>query len=203
MDWRKIVVAAIGVAVAAIVVLWGDSRIRRLTRERDKYRGNTETLLEDVERYRVLDSLSGATVQALELTVKEFERFRAEDARIIEALKRKNRDLSEVSKTQAETILELSAIPKDTVIIRDSVRIPAVAVSCGDAWYDFEGVLTPSEFTGTLRNRDSLLIAETVRYRRFLGFLWKTGRERDRQLDVLSRNPHTTIIGIEHVVIKK
>ncbi len=194
--------AAILAVLAAFYMM--NRKIGRLTEERDRYKGNTETLLSDVETFRVRDSLSAARVQSLELTVKEFERFRAEDAAIIRELKNKNRDLSQVNETQSQTIIDLLAIPKDTVVIvRDSIRVPAVAVHCGDAWFDFDGVLTAEQFTGTLANRDSLLLAETVKYKRFLGFLWKTRRVQDRQLDVVSRNPHTTIMGLEHIVIEK
>lgn len=204
MNWRKILIAAALILAAAIAFLWQGRTIEQLKAERDRYKGNTETLLTDVETFRVRDSLSAARVQSLELTVKEFERFRAEDAAIIRELKNKNRDLSQVNETQSQTIIDLLAIPKDTVVIvRDSIRVPAVAVHCGDAWYDFDGVLTTEQFTGTLTNRDSLLLAETVKYKRFLGFLWKTRRVQDRQLDVVSRNPHTTILGLEHIVIEK
>lgn len=204
MNWRKILIAAALILAAAIAFLWQGRTIEQLKAERDRYKGNTETLLTDVETFRVRDSLSAARVQSLELTVKEYERFRAEDAAIIRELKNKNRDLSQVNETQSQTIIDLLAIPKDTVvIIRDSIRVPAVAVHCGDAWFDFDGVLTAEQFTGTLTNRDSLLLAETVKYKRFLGFLWKTRRVQDRQLDVVSRNPHTTIMGLEHIVIEK
>ena len=204
MNWRKILIAAALILAAAIAFLWQGRTIEQLKAERDRYKGNTETLLTDVETFRVRDSLSAARVQSLELTIKEFERFRAEDAAIIRELKNKNRDLSQVNETQSQTIIDLLAIPKDTVVIvRDSIRVPAVAVHCGDAWYDFDGVLTAEQFTGTLTNRDSLLLAETVKYKRFLGFLWKTRRVQDRQLNVISRNPHTTILGLEHIVIEK
>lgn len=204
MNWRKILIAAALILAAAIAFLWQGRTIEQLKAERDRYKGNTETLLTDVETFRVRDSLSAARVQSLELTVKEFERFRAEDAAIIRELKNKNRDLSQVNETQSQTIIDLLAIPKDTVVIvRDSIQVPAVAVHCGDAWFDFDGVLTAEQFTGTLTNRDSLLLAETVKYKRFLGFLWKTRRVQDRQLDVVSRNPHTTIMGLEHIVIEK
>lgn len=198
----------IGVAVllAAILLFCAGQqrRIKQLAAERDRYKGNATALLSDVERYRVRDSLNAARVESLQLTVKEFERFRADDAALIRELKAKNRDLSAVNKTQSETIIGLKAVPRDTVVVvRDSIVTPAVAVHCGDAWFDFDGILTADEFTGTLRNRDSLLLAETVKYRRFLGFLWKTRRIKDRQLDVVSRNPHTQIVGIEHVVIER
>lgn len=204
MNWRKILIAAALILAAAIAFLWQGRTIEQLKAERDRYKGNTETLLTDVETFRVRDSLSAARVQSLELTVKEFERFRAEDAAIIRELKNKNRDLSQVNETQSQTIIDLLAVPKDTVVIvRDSIQVPAVAVHCGDAWFDFDGVLTAEQFTGKLTNRDSLLLAETVKYKRFLGFLWKTRHVQDRQLDVVSRNPHTQILDVEHIVIEK
>ena len=201
--WVKIAVLAVVVIAAAISVVWADRTINRLTAERNKYRNNTETLLSDVETYRVRDSLNAARVQSLELSVKEFERFRSADAALIKQLKARNRDLAAVNKTQSQTIIDLRAIPRDTTIIRDTIPIPAVAVHCGDAWFDFDGLLTATEFTGTLANRDSLLIAESVQYKRFLGFLWKTNKVKNRRVDVVSKNPHTSILGVEHVVIEK
>jgi len=201
--WIKIAAVVAVILAATIAFIWANRTIDRLTAERDRYKGNTETLLSDVEHYMVRDSLNAARVQSLELTVKEYERFRADDAALIKELKQRNRDLSAVNKTQSQTIIELLAVPKDTVIVRDSVLVPAVAVHCGDAWFDFDGMLTRDAFTGTLVNRDSLLIAETVKYRRFLGFLWKTNKVVDRFVDVVSKNPHTSIIGVEHVVIEE
>lgn len=194
-------VAAMAVAIALIVCR---TRLDRMAQERDRYKGNTNALLADVEHYRVRDSLNAARVQSLELTVKEYERFRADDAALIKQLKQRNRDLAAVNKTQSQTIIDLRAVPRDTVVlVRDSIITPAVAVHCGDAWFDFDGILTGDQFTGTLTNRDSLLLAETVKYRRFLGFLWKTRKVEDRQLDVVSRNPHTEIMGVEHIVIER
>lgn len=201
--WKSLV-AVTCILAAAIAFILLNQRIDRLTDERDRYKGNTETLMADVETYRVRDSLNAARVQSLELTVQEYERFRADDAELIRSLNQRNRDLAAVNKTQSQTIIELSAVPRDTVVIvRDSIQIPAVSVHCGDAWFDFDGLLTKEQFTGTLANRDSLVLAETVKYKRFLGFLWKTRRIQDRQLDVVSRNPHTTVLGLEHIVIER
>lgn len=201
--WVKFAVLAVVIIAAAISVVWADRTINRLTAERDKYRNNTETLFSDVETYRVRDSLNAARVQSLELTVKEFERFRAADAALIKQLKARNRDLAAVNKTQSQTIIELQAAPRDTFIVRDSIPIPAVAVHCGDAWFDFTGVLTRDEFTGKLEHRDSLLLVETVQYKRFLGFLWRTNKVKNRQLDCVSKSPHNSIKGLEYIVIEK
>ena len=195
----------IGAIFAALLVFAGfqQNAIENLKQERNKYERNTEALLLDVAQYKTRDSLNAAKVGALELTIQEYERFRAADAKLIKTLQTKNRDLTAITAAQSQTIMELSAIPRDTVIIRDSVAMPAVAVHTGDAWYDFDGILTEQEFTGTLVNRDSLLVAETVQYKRFLGFLWKTKRIKNKQIDVVSKNPHTTIMGIEYIEIEK
>lgn len=200
---RKIAIAAILIIVAAFAWYMIDRKIDRLSAERDRYKTNTESLLSDVELFKVRDSLSASRVQALELTVKEYERFRKEDAALIRDLKAKNRDLERVSSAQMETITELSIIPKDTIIIRDSVPIPALHLRTGDQWYDFDGMLAQGRFTGTMVSRDSILVAETVRYKRFLGFLWKTHRVLDREVDIVNRNPHTVITGSEFVILEK
>ena len=198
---KYLILAAVAI-VAALAVILADRKIERLTAERDRYAGNTVALLSDIERYRVRDSLNAARVQSLELTVKEYERFRADDAALIKQLKQRNRDLAAVNKTQSQTIIDLRAVPRDTVVlVRDSIITPAVAVHCGDAWYNFDGLLTKDEFTGKMEHRDSMLLVESVRYKRFLW--WKTKRVKDRQLDCVSKSPHNSIIGLEYVVIEK
>lgn len=200
----KIALLLIAIVAALLAFLWRGETIRKLRAELATYQRNTTALLTDVETYRVRDSLNAARVLALELTEKEYKRFREEDAALIADLRLRNRDLSAVNKTQAQTIIQLSAVPHDTVIVvRDSIRVPAVAVHCGDAWYDFDGLLAEGLFKGELVNRDSLLLVETVKYKRFLGFLWRTHKVKDRQLDVVSLNPHTTILGVEHTIIRK
>ena len=193
----------IGAIFAALLVFAGfqQNAIDNLKQERNRYERNTQSLLLDIEQYKTRDSLNAAKVGALELTIQEYERFRAADAKLIKTLKTKNRDLTAITAAQSQTIMELSAVPRDTVIIRDSVAMPAVAVHTGDAWYDFSGLLTKDEFTGKMEHRDTLLLVETVQYKRCLFF--KTKKVKNRQLDVVSKSPHNTIVGLEHIVVEK
>lgn len=194
----------VGAIFAALLVFAGfqQNAIDNLKQERNRFERNTESLLLDVTQYKIRDSLNAAKVGALELTIKEYERFRADDAALIKQLKQRNRDLAAVNKTQSQTIIDLRAVPRDTVVlVRDSVRVPAVEVHCGDAWYNFDGILTKDEFTGKMEHRDSLLLVESIRYKRFLW--WKTKRIKDRQLDCVSKSPHNFIRGLEYVVIEK
>ena len=127
---KYLFLAAVAI-LAVLAFMWADRKIERLTAERERYAGNTAALLSDIERYRVRDSLHAARVQSLELTVKEYELFRADDAALIKQLKQRNRDLAAVNKTQSQTIIDLRATPVDTVVmVRDSIITPAVAVHC-------------------------------------------------------------------------
>ena len=204
---KYLIIAAIALAVAAVVTIWVQrSRINQLTGERDKYRTNTETLLQDVSRYQTKDSLNAAKVGVLELKLSEFEKYRASDAELIKTLQTKNRELERVTTTQMETINELRATVRDSVVylLGDTVTTVLRCVDIVEPYFELHGCATPDgQFTGTHINRDSLLIVETVRYKRWLGFLWKTKKIKNREIDVISRNPHTKIMGVEYIEIEK
>lgn len=204
---KYLIIAAIALAVAAVVTIWVQrSRINQLTGERDKYRTNTETLLQDVSRYQTKDSLNAAKVGVLELKLSEFERYRASDAELIKTLQTKNRELEAVTTAQMETITKLRGTVRDSIVYLpgDTTTIVLKCVYISDPWFSLKGCTTPDgEFTGTFVNRDSILVAATVRYKRFLGFLWKTKKIKNREIDVISRNPHTKIMGVEYIEIEK
>lgn len=204
---KYLIIAAIALAAAAVVTIWVQrSRINQLTGERDKYRTNTETLLQDVSRYQTKDSLNAAKVGVLELKLSEFEKYRASDAELIKTLQTKNRELERVTTTQMETINELRATVRDSVVylLGDTVTTVLRCVDIVEPYFELHGCATPDgQFTGTHINRDSLLIVETVQYKRWLGFLWKTKKIKNREIDVISRNPHTKIMGVEYIEIEK
>lgn len=201
MNWKRIVGTVAIVVTVLMVITYQYNRIKKLEHECARYERNTETLMGDVETFRVRDSLNAAKVQGLELTLSEFKRFRADDAALIKDLQIKNRNLAAINKMQAETIIRLSATGRDTVVIRDSIPVPALTFHCGDEWFDFDGLLVDRQITGKLANRDILTLVESVRYKRFL--FWKTKRVKERTLNAVSQNPYTTIIDMEHIVLEK
>lgn len=200
---KYLIWAAIILAVAA--AFWAQhAKIKRLTEERDRYRSNTEILLQNVETYQTKDSLNAAKVGVLELKLSEFEKYRTSDAELIKTLQTKNRDLEAVTTAQMKTIIELRGTVRDSIVYLPGDTVVLRCVDISDPWFSLKGCTTPDgEFTGTFINRDSILIAETVQYRRFLGFLWKTKKIKSREIDIISRNPHTKIIGVEYIEIEK
>ena len=203
---KYLIIAAIALAVAAVVTIWVQrSRINQLTGERDKYRTNTETLLKDVSRYQTKDSLNAAKVGVLELKLSEFEKYRASDAELIKTLQTKNRELEAVTTAQMETITKLRGTVRDSVVYLpgDTVTTVLRCIEYSDKWVDFDGCIKNNTFSGKIITRDSLLITETVQYKRWLGFLWKTKRIKNREFDIVSKNPHTKITGFEVITIEK
>ena len=190
------VVAALSVTIAVL-----GARLSSVKEERDRYRNNVEVLSSDMEEYRVRDSLNAARVEALEFTAGEYRKYREQDAALIKDLKIRARDLERVNAVQTRTIMELSTAPRDTVIIRDSVAIPALSLTIRDKWFDFDGTLADGRFTGQVVSRDSLVVVETVKMSRCIVKKWR--RVKERRVDVVSKNPNTKIQGIEYVVIEK
>lgn len=190
------VVAALSVTIAVL-----GARLSSVKEERDRYRNNVEVLSTDMDEYRVRDSLNAARVEALEFTAGEYRKYREQDAALIKDLKIRARDLERVNAVQTRTIMELSTAPKDTIIIRDSVAIPALSLTIRDKWFDFDGTLADGRFTGQVVSRDSLVVVETVKMSRCIVKKWR--RVKERRVDVVSKNPNTKIQGIEYVVIEK
>lgn len=197
------VAAVVVAAIVALVVQHG--KIKHLRAERDTYRTNTQVLMEDVKRYQTKDSLNVATIGVLELKLSEFKKYRAEDAELIKSLKVKNRDLEAVTTAQMQTISELRAKLKDSIVYLpgDTVERVVKCIEYRDRYLDVVGCIIDDVFSGEVVSRDSLLITETVQYKRWLGFLWKTKKVKNRQIDVVSKNPHTQIMGVEYIEIEK
>lgn len=189
---------------ASLIVLFAfeHKRCERITKERDMYAANTETLLVSVEHYKAKDSLSAARVGELQLELDQYKKLRASDYELIQSLTAKNRELQSVTSTQMQTIIELQATLKDSVIIYNTDTIIAQCLDIIDPYFEMNGCVVNSKFAGNLLTKDSLLITETIEYKRFMGFLWKTSAIKNRQYDVVSRNPHTQINHIEVTTIR-
>lgn len=201
---KYLIWAAIILAVAA--AFWVQHvKIMRLTEERDKYRSNTEILLQDVKTYQTKDSLNAAKVGNLELKLSEYKKYRADDAALIKSLQTKNRDLQRVTTAQMKTINELRANVRDSIVYLpgDTVTTVLRCIEYSDKWVDLDGCIINNTFSGKIITRDSLLITESVQYKRWLGFLWKTKRIKNREFDIVSKNPNSKITGFEVITIEK
>ena len=200
---KKIILGAI---LALVAVCYFQYRsINSLKSEANRYKENTKTLMQDVGRYRTSDSLNAVKVSTLTLELRELESYRAKDMQLIESLQVKKRELERITSMQMQTIANIKGQVKDSIIYRDKViRDTIKALDVSDEWIDLHGeIYNDGSFSGTLEVRDSLTVVETVRYKRFLGFLWKTKRIKHRDVDVVNKCPYTQITGLESIVIEQ
>jgi hypothetical protein len=187
--------------IATIAGLW--ARVNHLTNERNIYQGNTYALLDSLQTYRVNDSLHAASARQLQLTLDEYKQYRAADYALIKQLQADKKRLEQVTTVQTETIYEVSAPEVERVVVRDSIiRDTVRCYVYEDAWLYFDGCVADAVFTGTVKSRDSLIYVEHIVPKRFLGFLWKYG-VRERRQEIISKNPHTEIVGAEFISIRK
>lgn len=198
---RRLILAAIMAAMLVVIVLQGVS-VSRIKSERNRYKENTRTLLVDVNTYKVRDSLNAAKAQDLSLKLSELKKYRQEDAKLIADMEVKLRNLQAVASMVTETRTEfITKIVRDTIFKAVNDTNKAAIIDYEDKWLTFKGRLENGQFRGNIISRDSLLIAENVRYKRFL--FWRTKRIKSRDFRVVSKNPHTKIVDCEHIIVEK
>lgn len=169
----------------------------------DRIKENMEVLLESnndlilkARHYQIQDSLNVAQIRSLELTAKEFKAYREEDAKLIESLKIRNKDLEALVNTKLET--------RDTILAAVHDTIPGVATfNYTSTWTDLSGTIDMVKDTMQINiaNREDLEIIESVTRKRFLGFLWYCKKLESRKVDVVSHNPNTTIKNVSYTKI--
>ena len=211
---KKIIIKIIIAMIAIIVSMLAFHKIHKLKEENTRLLSNQEilltqkqTIMAESQTYKVSDSLNAAKVSELQFTLKEYKKYRAQDLQLIEQLKVKKSDLQKAIDSQMETINSLSAKLNDSIRI-DTITNIADTLKCFDyksKWTDVSGCidLKRDSINLQIKNRESLKIVETVIYKRFLGFLWKTNKVKDRRVDIVSENPNTTIVNLDYVSIKR
>ena len=108
-----------------------------------------------------------------------------------------NRDIV-ASLALRDTVI-VQTVPGDTVWL----EVPAKKIDITEPYIELHGYATDNEFVGAVTTRDTLLITETVKYKRFWGFLWKTNKIKNREFDIVSRNPYTQINDFEVITIEE
>lgn len=198
---------ALGI-VFLFLLLLGDNKMLRsdLAKERDEkelYKGNSNTLLDSLKTYQTKDSLNVASIGKVKLTLSEYKKYRAEDLKLIESLKVDKNKLQSVTSAQTKTITDLKGFIQDSIRHGENNIVDTLkCVTIRDKWFDMVGCFNPkNEFEGYFENRDSLTIVNHIKQKRFLGILWYYGKKENR-LDVVSKNPNTTIEGVEYIELR-
>lgn len=211
---KKIVIKIVMVVIAILALTLTFNKMHKLKKENTRLLSNQEILLTqkqitmaENQVYKVSDSLNAAKVSGLQFTLKEYKKYKDHNLQLIEQLRIKKSDLQKVIDSQIETINNLSTKLKDSIRIDtiNNITDTLKHFNYKSKWTDIYGHinLKHDSINLQIKNRESLKIVETVVHKRFLGFLWKTNKVKDRQVDVVSENPNTTITNLDYVNIKQ
>lgn len=203
----KIVILCVLIAVIAILSIRVSSLVEknnRLQNSQSVLLSENNALVAESRKYKTVDSLNAIKVNELRLTLEEYKKYRSDDLALINRLKVDKREMQKVIDLQAKTIDDLATHLRDTVVIYKGSEIDAKAFSYKSQWTDVDGVvnLQSDSVNLSIKNRESLVIVESVKYKRFLGFLWRTKRIKSRSVDIVSRNPNTEIVGANYKSIE-
>lgn len=176
-----------------------------LTKQVEILKANETALLNSAESYRVNDSLSAAHINQLQLSLSQFEKYRAEDQALIKALHIDNKGLQDVIMSATETNRRLQLTLKDSLRV-DTITQYIDTLKCfsfKDSWTALSGCFHKDTTTFSIQNIDSLISVTNVERKRFLFFKLpvKWFGYRSKQATILCKNPYTTIGHIEYITI--
>lgn len=186
---------ALLVAVAVIALLaWRLISLRiEMSELQHRHEGNVRALTEEVERYKVRDSISVATAAALELRASEA-------ARTIDGLKRQLAEL-DIRLKDVRSVTTTEVLTRDTVYIPQVVETTAKGDTCrsySDGWLSLSLCDGADGSMVTYAVRDSLTSYVHVRYlRRFLWWRWRP----QYRVTVMSHNPRSEVLSTSSVFI--
>lgn len=193
-------VLLIAVAVLAVALTVFILRSNRLSRERDRYRGNTVSLIEQMQRLQADSAAMSVDVRALRLTVEEFKEYRKEDAEKIKKMGIKIKNLEAAAQHRLQVDAPLRAEVKDTVIVRDTVMVEAQSLNMDTPYVKMEGLIEGGEFTGNVQIPVTLRQTIWVEYKRYWLF-WR--RPKAVHQTITSDNPHVKISYSEYIQLQK
>lgn len=197
MKTKITLIGIICALVIFIIIMFKQNNI--ISQDRDLYKRNMNSALIECVEWKTKDSLSAAKNATLNLKISELERYRIDDINQINQLKKKNEELNNLIKNSSKTEIKIITQLKDTVIYKDTVKY----FNWNDNWTSVKGLIQKDTVDLNVSNSDSLVISVATKYKRFLGFLWKTKKIKDQNVYVVSKNPHTTITNIEYYGISK
>lgn len=174
-------------------------QVDKLHKENNLLKTNQETLLSDIERYKIDDSINVARIGELNLSLSEYKKYRAEDAELIKKLKADK--LAAASNVKIETKIE--QVP---VTIHDTIYKQAQlkAFDYKSKWTDVSGIIMPDSVLLDIANREELIITESYQKKKFWFIklpTWLFGYK-SKKIDIISKNPNTEVVGAEFITIK-
>jgi hypothetical protein len=199
MKLNGILTAALVLLGIAVSGLYRNGK--RLEAERDTYRGNTDVLLSEVKRMRIDSVTTAVDVKTLSLLVNEYELYRVQDLEKIRQMGIELRSLKMAAKHELSVNAPVEADLRDSVIIRDTVRVAVKTVEMNTPYLQISGMIENNHLSGNIRLPVTLRQAVWIEPKhRFLWWRWGTKAVHQT---ISSDNPYVEINYSEVIEIRK
>lgn len=184
--------------IAVLIFVACCMSLNNLKNENKRLKANQETLLDSVKSFKISDSLKAITVGNLELSLKQYKKYRANDAILIKQLKGQKPEV--VIKPSIQTEYKIRTELKDSIVYKDTLK----TILYKSKWNYVSGFIAKDTINLNIINYDELLITESLQKKKFLFFRLPIsifGYKR-KVLNVISKNPNTKIKSAEYITIK-
>lgn len=194
---NKISIYLIGILSLAVVTLYW--QLDKTITEKQRLSNNQEALLSDVDHYKTESGKNAASVQKLELTKSELEKYNVDLKETISDLNLKINRIQAAATTATQSNYKIKTVVKDSIVYRD-VPVKLQRIDFRDPYIDLTGTIDSGTFSGDITTRDTLVQIIHRVPKKFL-FI-KYGTKAIRQ-EVVSKNPYSKIVYTEYVELKK
>lgn len=194
---NKISIYLIGILSLAVVTLYW--QLDKTITEKQRLSNNQEALLSDVDHYKTESGKNAASVQKLELTKSELEKYNVDLKETISDLNLKINRIQAAATTATQSNYKIKTVVKDSIVYRD-VPVKLQRIDFRDPYIDLTGTIDSGTFSGDITTRDTLVQIIHMVPKKFL-FI-KYGTKAIRQ-EVVSKNPYSKIVYTEYIELKK
>ena len=192
--------AILALFILALLLAVQSRRAARLAAERDRYRQNTSALMAQVRRIRADSATLALDTHSLRLSIEEYERFRAADARKLRSMGIRIRRLEAAARHEVQVAAPLDAVVRDTVILRDTTPVVRQKVEMLSPHIALRGIIDDGRLKGRIRLPVTLHQAVWIEYKRRWIF-WR--RVKAIHQTIASDNPYVEIRYSEYIRIEK
>lgn len=174
---------------------------KQLEAERNTYKGNTNALLSEVKRMKIDSATTAVDVKALSLMVNEYELYRTADLEKIKQMGVELRNLKMAAKHELSINAPVETELKDTVLVRDTVRIAIKAIEVNTPYLQVSGTIENNHLSGNIRLPVTLRQAVWIEPKH--KFLWWRWGVKAVHQTISSDNPYVEIRYSEVIEIRK
>jgi len=215
MTWKNI--KALLLIVGALLIIFLLYFSINTYKEKNRLQKNQSALLVGMQRYKILDSLNAAKVGVLTLSIGEIKANKKEDLKDITKLGISNNDLVAYSKAELQQSYNINSKLRDSLIrVKANVKGSLIhdtttqyidtckTFNYKSKWFDAQGLICKDNISLRAQSRDSLVSVEHTIPKKiwFIRLPKCIFGYKSLQYDIYSKNPNTSIMGIEYVKTK-